>query len=277
MTSPAQTSAIAFFQQQLAAWGIPQLVADATKLVKQGLGADSITLALQQTAAYKQRFAANDLRRKAGLVELSPAQYVANETAYAQVLRQFGMPKGFYDSHDDFAKLLARDVSPAELSQRAQDAQEKYLLGPAANRAWWRDHFGGTDAEAIAAILDPDKALPLMERRLTQAQIGGAALRQGLQVSAGRADVLAAAGVTADQADQGYVNIAQALPTESAIAQRFGDHISQTEEESATFGTSGAAGALEKKRRLAASEAGLFAGKAAADTSSLSRSTAGSY
>jgi hypothetical protein len=277
MTSPAQQSAIAFFQQQLAAWGIPQLAADAAKLVKQGLGADAITLALRQSDAYKKRFAANDLRRKAGLAELSPAEYVATETAYAQVLRQFGMPAGFYDSHDDFTQLLAKDVSAAELSQRAQDAQSRYLLGPAENRAWWRDHFGGTDAEAIAAILDPGKALPLMERRLTQAEIGGAAARQGLQVSGVRAGELAAAGVTADQANQGYANIAQALPTESAIAQRFGDRIGQAEEEAATFGTAGAADSLEKKRRLQASETGLFAGKAAADSASLSRSTAGSY
>jgi hypothetical protein len=276
--TPDQQSASAALQQQLLNWGIPELATDVNRLIKQGLSEDAITLQLQESTAYQKRFAGNALRLKKGLAVLSPADYVNTETAYAQVLRQFGMPAGFYDSHDDFTNLIANDVSGAELSQRAQDAQEKYLLGPAENRQWWRDHIGGTDAEAIAAILDPGKAIPLVERRLTQSAIGGAALKQGLQVSTGRADELAAAGVTGDQAQQGYTAIAAALPTESAIAQRFGTGFGQTDLEAATFdGVAGSAAAQEKRRQLNAAEAGLFGGKAAADTSSLSRSTVGSY
>lgn len=275
--TPDQTSAIALFRSMLTSWGIAELVPDAQKLVLQGLGADSVTLALQQTAAYKKRFAGNALREKAGLPVLAPAEYVATEASYAQVLRQYGLPKGFYDSRDDFTNFIAHDVSAQELQQRASDAQEKYMLGPAENRDWWRNHYGGTDAEAIAGILDPTRALPIVQRRLTASAIGGAAAGQGLQVGTTQAEALAAAGVTDSQAQQGYAQIATGLPTDQAIAQRFGDHIGQAEEEAATFGTAGAADALEKKKRLASSEASLFGGKAAADTSSLSRPAAGSY
>lgn len=276
-TTPAQTSAIAWFKALLTSWGIAELVPDAQKLVLQGLGSDAITLQLQQTAAYKKRFAANDIRVKKGLAVLSPAEYVANEAAYAQVRRQFGLPRGFYDSKDDTDKLIGFDVSPAEWAERARDAQEKYMLGPAENRAWWRDHYGRTDAEAIASILDPEKALPLIDRRLAASAIGGAALAQGLSVGRTQAEYLGASGVTGDQARQGYGEIAAALPVDQAIAQRFGDTIDQATEEAAAFGTAGAAAAAEKKRRLAGSEAGLFAGRPGADTASLSRSTAGSY
>jgi hypothetical protein len=272
-----QASAIAWFKATLASWGIADLVPDAQKLVLQGLGADAITLALSQTAAYKKRFSGNELRRKAGLRELSPAEYVANETSYAGILRQYGLPKGFYDSRDDFTKFIASDVSPQELAQRAQDAQETFLTGPAENRQAWRDMYGLSDGAAIASILDPTRALPLVEKQLTAAKIGGAALGQGLSVGRTQAEYLAASGVTDTQARKGYADIATALPVDQGIAQRFGDHIVQTEEEAAAFGVAGAADALEKKRRLAASETGLFSGKSGADSASLSRSTVGSY
>jgi len=275
--NPAQASALAWFKQQLTAWGIPQLVPDAQKLVMQGLDNDAITLQLQDTDAYKKRFAGNALRIKAGLSVLSPAEYVATETTYASILRQYGLPKGFYDSHDDFTKWIAADVSPTELNQRASDAQEKYMLGPAENRSWWRDVYGGTDAEAVAAILDPTRALPIMESRLRASAIGGAALSQQLNVNRARAEEIAALGVTGDQAQAGYADIAYALPTESNIAQRFGEDVGQNELEAAKFNTADAAEAQRKLRLVNQSEVGLFAGKSGADSKSLSRSTTGSY
>jgi hypothetical protein len=277
MTSPAQTSAIAWFRSLLSSWGIAELVPDAQKLIMQGLGADAVTLSLEQTAAYKQRFAANEIRRKKGLAVLSPAEYVATAPAYAQAGRQFGLPAGFYDSRDDFTRLIGADVSPQEFADRARSAQELVLTGPAENRAAWRDFYGLSDGAAIAAILDPGRAMPLLEKQLQAARIGGAARAQGLGVDRTRAEYLAASGVTDAQARAGYGEIALGLPTEQAIAQRFGETIGQSEVEAATFGVAGAAEAEEKRRRLKASEAGLFAGRPGADTSSLSRSTVGSY
>lgn len=275
--TPVQTSAIAWFKAQLGQWGIGELAGDAQKLIMQGLGADAVTLQLEQTAAYKKRFAANDIRRKAGLRELSPAEYVSTETSYAQVLRQYGLPKGFYDSHDDFAQFLGKDVSPQELAQRATAAQDVFLTGPPENRQAWRDLYGLSDGAAIAAILDPDRALPLVQKQISAAKIAGAAIDQGLHVGRTQAEYLAGAGISDTQARQGYGEIATALPADQAIAQRFGDHIGQGEEEAATFGTAGAAAAAAKKKKLGESEAGLFGGRAAADTSSLARSAVGSF
>jgi hypothetical protein len=279
VTTPtsAQSSAIAFFKAQLARWGISELAGDAQRLIMQGVGEDSIQLELENTPAYKKRFAANELRRKAGLVELSPAEYVATETAYASVLRSYGLPKGFYDSRDDYTKWLAADVSPQELTQRASDAQQKYLNAAPENRTWWRQHYGGTDAEAIAGILDPAKAIPLMQQRLAAAAIGGAAGAQHLGLDTARAEYLAATGVTEAAARAGYADIAYALPDEAAIAQRFGATVGQADLWATKFGTADAAEAQRKLRQLNQSESGLFAGKPGADASSLSQSTAGSY
>lgn len=273
----AGASASAYLKALLAQWGISELYTDAQRLVLQGLDADAVLMQLQDTAAYKKRFSANDERKRRGLAVLSPAEYVATETAYAQVLRQFGLPKGFYDSRDDYTKFLGADVSPQELAQRASDAQEIMLTGPAENRRIWSEYYGLTDGAAIAAILDPGRALPLVQQQITAAKIGGAAAGQGLATGRTQAEYLAASGVTGEQARQGYAAIAAALPVDQAIAQRFGDRISLAEEEAAAFGVTGAAAAEEKRRRLAAAETGLFSGRAAADSSSLSHSTVGQY
>jgi hypothetical protein len=274
--SPAQQSASAYFKQLLNSWGIGEIFGDAQKLITEGLDTSTITLRLQDTDSYKKRFAVNDVRQKAGLPVLSPAEIVDTEASLSQVLREFGLPAQFW-TRAAVTDYIARDVSAAEVSRRAADAQALFLTGPAENRSAWRDYYGLSDGLAIAAILDPRKAQPLIHQQVLAAQIGGAAIGQGLTTSRGQAETLAAAGVTGEQATQGYAQVATAMPVDTGIAQRFGQQISQTEEEAAAFGTAGAAAATEKRRKLAAAESGLFAGRAAADTSSLSRPTVGQY
>lgn len=272
---PAQASASAYFKQLLESWGIGELFGDAQKLIREGLDSSTVSLRLQDTDSYKKRFAVNELRRKNGLPVLSPAEVVATEASMTQVLRSFGLPAQFL-TRDAVTKYIALDWSPAEMAKQAADAQALYLTGPAINRKAWEDL--GLDAGlGIAAILDPKTAEPIVHQRVVAAQIGGAALAQGLAASRANVESLAAQGVTADQAVQGYGQIAQALPTDQAIAQRFGEQINQSEEEQAVFGTAGSANAAEKRRRLAESEKGLFAGKSAADTATLSRQTVGRY
>lgn len=275
--TPAQQSGSAWFKQLLTDWGIPELYADAANLVTQGLDSAAITLRLAETDAYKKRFAVNGQRRARGLPVLSPAEIVATEASLAQVLREFGLPEQFWSTRQAVTDYIARDVSAAELSRRAADAQLLFLTGPQSNRDAWRDYYGLSDSWGIAAILDPKTAGPIVHQQVLAAQIGGAAVGQGLTVARPQAETLAAAGVTAEQATQGYAQVAAALPADIAIAQRFGTSIGQAEEEAAVFGTEGAAAATEKRKRLAEAEAGLFRGKSAADTSSLSRPTVGQY
>src|SRR6266496_3832948 len=278
-TTPIQQSAVDWFKQLLTSWGIAELVPDATKLVLQGLNADAITLQLQQTTAYRQRFAANEPRLKKGLPVLSPAEYISSEAAYQQVLRQYGMPKGFYDQRSDFTNWIANDVAPTELAQRAQDAAKTFLTGPEENRQAWFSYYGGSGPDAIqhaiATILDPGQALPLVEQRLTAAAIGGGAQAAGLSTDRAAAERLASFGVTGEQAVAGYSQIAADLPVEQQIAGRFGTGITQAEEEAAVF--LGGPGERQKKKTLAESEAGLFQRSAAASQTALSRPTAGQY
>jgi hypothetical protein len=274
--NPEQQTASQIIQAQLDAWGIGSLAADLNKLIRQGLGQDAILLQLQQSQAYKDRFAGNIARQRNGLAVLSPGDYVALETQYRGVLRQFGLPAGFYDANPDLQKFIENDVSPAELQTRAQAAQQVWLSADTSTKQAWTSYYGLTAGDAIATLLNPDVALPIVQRRATAAQIGGAAIDNGLAApTATRAEYLADKGVGQADAAKGYGQIGQAVATDQAIATRFGTDFGQTDEEDARL--VGLASAQRKLRDLQNSEQGLFSGRAGATSQSLTTATAGRY
>lgn len=273
--NPAQQSAADILRQMLQQWGIPELYNDAMRLIKQGLDENAILIQLQETSAYKQRFSANDARKKAGLPELNPAEYIATETQYRQVLRQFGLPPGFYDSPKDMQQFLAANVSPAELASRATAAQKIWVTGNQDYRDVWKNYYGLTDGDAIASLLDPKTALPLVEQRVTATQIGAAADRQGFSVARGRAEQLAGLGVDESAALTGYSQIGEATPTDQAIAGRFGTTYTLADEENDRL--LGLASAKRKRSDLYGKEEALFAERTGTTQAALSRAAAGGY
>lgn len=273
--NPDQQTASAIIRAQLQAWGIGELASEADKLIRQGLGSDAVILQLQQTDTYKKRFAANETRRQKGLGVLSPAEYVKLETQYQSIMRTFGLPATFYDSLDDFAKFISDDVAPTELQQRAQDAQQVWLSKDENVKQAWTQFYGLSAGDAIAAILDPKEALPIVQRKVTASQIGGQALANSLTTGATRAEQLVDLGVSAADAAKGYGEIGQALTTDQGIAARFGSTVNLQDEEDARI--LGLASAQRKLRSLQDQERGLFEGRAAADQKTLNRSTSGSY
>lgn len=275
MTAPNANSAQAIIRGFLQQWGLTELYSDVDRLIKDGLGTDAITLRLQETDAYQRRFAANKAREKAGLPVLTPAEYLAAESAYRQALQQYGLPASFYDQHQDFQNFIAKDVSAEEVSARASAAQQTWLSTDQATKTAWRQFYGLTDGAAIASILDPERALPIVQRMATAAQLGGLAMRNGLTADRSRLERYSDLGVNATNAASGFAEVGQTLATDQAIARRFGTTFSQEESEQARV--VGTASAMRKQRELADQEKALFDGRAAADRNSMSRRTTGSY
>lgn len=253
---PQQSSALAYMKSQLAAWGLAALTADVQSLITKGeTDSDTLTLALRDTTAYKQRFAGNAERVANGLAPLSEAQYLATEASYRQVLQAYGLPSGFYDQHSDFADFIGKDISPSEIQTRAQVAHDQYTAAPDYVKNLWATYFG-TQGDAVAAILDPKVATQVIQDRSTQVGIGGAAASQGLAVNQARAQQLQQAGVTTANAQKAYSQIAQAMPNDQQIAQRFGTTFNQSDEENDLL--LGQAAPAQKRQTLYGEEEGLF-------------------
>jgi hypothetical protein len=215
-------------------YNLGSLAPDILKYVQNGFNADTITLLLQDTPAYKQRFAGNQIRLNNGYAVLSPADYIATENAYRQTMRAAGLPSGFYDSPSDFSNFIGSDVSASEMNSRVQLASQATLTAsPQYTEAL--KQMGLSHGDLTAYFLDPTKALPILQQQATTAAIGSEALVRGLSFDQGYAKQLAQAGFSQSQAAQGYSQIAGEFSTLQKAAGAFGQNYGFGQEERAVF------------------------------------------
>jgi hypothetical protein len=248
-------------------YGLGSLVEDVKGLIQSNVSPSQFSLELQNTNAYKQRFAANQDRIKAGLKALTPAEYIGLEDQYQNIMRNYGMPSTYYTKDGTgkqagFEKFLANDVSASELEDRIATAQQRVLKSnPEVLQALKQFYPDINNADILAYTLDPANALTNIKRKVTAAEIGGAALAQGLQANGGTAESLAAQGITKAQAQQGYTDIAGILPRGSQLADIYGqDPYTQGTAEAEVFNTAGGAAAAAKRKKLTSLETAAFSG-----------------
>lgn len=235
----SQRDAYEALNSVFSSYGLGTLAGKIFDYVKQGFGADTISILLQQTDEYKQRFAGNELRKAKGLPVLSPAEYLSTESSYRQLMRQAGLPDGFYDQPSDFNDFIGKDVSPTELKSRVDLASQASVLASPELKNALLSMYGIDDSHITAYFLDPERALPTIQKQAAAAQIGAEALKRGLNIST-HAEDYAMAGISSQQAAQAYGQIAQQLPGYATIAGQYGMNVGQADLEASLFGATNA-------------------------------------
>jgi hypothetical protein len=258
----AKRSAFDIIGNTLDTYGLGELRGFANDLVfNRNIIDENILIGeLREQPAYKRRFAGNEQRRKAGLNALSEAEYIGLEKAYAQLMRQSGLPVGFYDDSSDFNNLIGGDVSVAELSERVNQGYEAVTNADPEVVQEMRRLYNIGDGELAAYFLDPQRATPMLLNQARAASIAGQSVRQGaFQLTAAQAEELARAGVGEEQARAGFQAIAAAGELFAPLPGQTGQAISQEEQVAGVFGTSAAAQQRIRRRtreRQAEFEAG---------------------
>lgn len=248
-------------------YGLGALSKNIYNYIVQGYSADTIKILLQQTDAWKKRFAGNELLRQQGAAVLSPEDYLNTESSYRQLLQAGGLPKGFYDSPDDFAKWIGSSVSPTELKGRIDEAVAATSQANPYYKQALSQLYGIGENDLTAYWLDPDRAAPLLQKQAAAAAIGAEALRRGFTVNQKDLENLATQGVNQESAAQGYSWISDTFDTVRAIANRYGEDWTQQQAEQDVF-TQGQE--QQKRKRLTAQEQGLFSGGAGSSVGGLS-------
>jgi len=225
--------------------------------------------------AYKTRFAANetiakrmkDGKGRPGDRLLTPYEYIQAEKGYETILREAGLPTGFYDTQDDFRRLIENSVSVGELTDRVNNAL--------------KDYYGWTEGELAAYMLDSEKAFDIVNSKFkytteeakqmyAAAEIGGAALRAGQLSDRAFAEEIFKSGKGA-QAESAFqtaaANQADYQRLTSLYGQAGGAQDLAREELALTGGTD----VTIKKKQLASKERAMFQQKSAIDTTSLAR------
>ena len=275
-------SAYDLLYSEFNALGIGGLVPELKKFIEDGVSPAEFTLRLRQTDAYKKRFAANAQRVAKGLRALSEAEYIGLEDQYQNVMRQYGLPETYYSrgemgKQEGFEKFIAGDVSAAELEDRISTAQKRVInANPEVTQALKTFYPGISNGDILAYTLDPSKAIEDIKRKVTAAEIGGAAVRAGLGTSVTDAEYLQRYGVTKEQADQGYQAAAQILPRASELSQIYkqGPYTQATAEQE-IFNLPGQVEAQKQRKKLTELETSAFSGRAG--MGALARERAGSF
>ena len=289
--SAGRNSAYDLLLAQFKLYGLEALISPLQDLITDDTSEGELTIMLRETPAYQKRFAANKSRVAGGLRALNEAEYLGMEDKYQTIMRNYGLPASYYAKGDlgrqeGFEKLIGFDVSAVELEDRIMTAQSRVInAAPEITTALKQFYPDITNGEILAYTLDPTKGLSDIKRKITAAEIGGAAIGAGLgytgntpEALRARAEQLASYGVTAESAKQGYDTIGAGLERGrqlSSIYQQPDYNQAVAEEE--IFNLPGQTQAGEKRKKIIGLEKATFGGQTGVSSGALSQNRAGSY
>ncbi len=280
----ARKSAFDLLREQFAQYGLEGLVDPLKGLIQENVSPSEFAVRLRQTEPYKKRFAANAARISKGLRALSEAEYITLEDSYQNIMRNYGLPASYYTRGDmgrqeGFEKFIGGDVSPAELEERVLTAQNRVINAPPQVKDALKQFYPDiNNSDILAYTLDPEKGLADIKRKVTAAEIGGAAMGAGLATDVGRAEELARFGVTAERAREGYQAAVPIIERGRQLSGFYNESpYTQATAEEELFGLTYAPEATAKRKRLTALEQASFAGQSGMTGGALSRDRAGSF
>ena len=289
-------SAYDLLYQQFNALGLGSLVEPLKALIADaGVSPSEFAIKLQETDAYKKRFSANAQRIAAGLRALSPAEYIGLEDQYQNIMRNYGMPESYYTKGElgkqsGFDKLIAGDVSAVELEDRLQTAYDRVIkTNPEISQALRNFYPEISDGDILAYALDPKNALAEIKRKVSAAEIGGAALSAGLlgktpeEIAKNlpgfgqRAKELVGFGITGQQYGAQSPFITSAAERGGQLASIYGqDTYGRTQAESEAFNITGATEARKQRQKLTQLEQASFSGSSGT-SNAIARDRAGAF
>lgn len=177
------TSMLASFKLEgLAGWLDKQIMDDVSE--------EMIFLNLYDQPEYQTRFPGMKSLRAAGRT-ITEDEYTRIENAMMQTARFFDLPKGFYDGPEDFGNLIGKQVSAKEYQDRLQVGQDlARSLNPEVKQQLL-DLYSVGEGDLTAYVLDPDRALSLIQKQAKAATFVGLGRAFGFkmpEITAARAE-----------------------------------------------------------------------------------------
>lgn len=281
--SAQQIDSIAAIKALLASYGIGDLSDAITNAVIKGYSTDTIQLIMQDpnstdplAVAFQVRFPANKVRAAAGKSVLSPSEYLRAERSYTEVLKSYGVSS--LASKEKLSQFISNDISATEVADRVGLAINRVQNADADTKKALAEYYPMLNqADIIGAVLDPAEGLPALQRKVQIAEIGGAALAQGIKTSEGKtnikmgAEALANLGVTKEAARTGFQTVAEVAPRGQFLSDiSTGEDYTQLQAEQEAF--QGLASAKRARVSLTEQEKARFGGSSGVGKGSLATS-----
>lgn len=297
LNKSSQIDAVAAITALLASYGIGDLGTSIVDAVQKGYSAETINLMMQDpngtdplATAFQKRFSANKIRAAAGKAVLSPAEYLAAEKSYSQVMQSYGVSS--LATRDKLSSFIANDISASEVADRVGLAINRVQNADPETKKMLATYYPSLNqADIVGAVLDPAEGLPALQRKVQIAEIGGAALTQGLNTTlaaqtalktgyeglttgAMGAEEIANLGLTTAQVKQAYQGVAEVTPRAeflSSISQ--GEDYTRLQAEQEAF--QGLASARRARMSLTEQEKARFGGSSGISKTGLTSQKSG--
>jgi hypothetical protein len=235
---------------------------------------EALLIKLYDQPEYQARFPGMAALQKKNRT-ITEAEYIKLENSYAETLRFFDLPKGFMDDRATFGKMIAAEVSPKELQDRAQIAQDLAKTTNPAIRKALTDFYGVGEGGITAYVLDADKALPLIQKQAKTATIAGVGSAAGFSLGNTESELMAAKGVyqAMNETDMTKAFGAAAQLRDAQQRLAYLDRTTYDKQEALAAGIEGDQGAILASQKRAQREVARFTGSSGVSTQSLRSNT----
>jgi LysM repeat protein len=270
----AERDAYAALSTLFTGYGLGSLVPKIITFLQQGFGSDTITSLLQQTPEYQQRFSGNQARVANGLQVLTPAEYLATEASYRQILQSAGLDPAFM-TRTQYSDWIGKDISPTEVQNRVNLAVDATTNAPPELTTAF-SKIGINVGDLASYFLNEKNPMPVLQQKMAQAQIMEAGFQSGLSnVNPTSALQYAKMGVTYQGALSGYQKVADVLQTANNLTGIYKSQnpYTQTQAEQEFLGSSGTAQLA--REQLSRQETATFSGEGGVGQKSFAQQTAG--
>lgn len=240
----------AAFEQMLKNYGLSELVQWAKDQFTQGKTPDEINLALEDQPAFQRKYSAIFDRRAKGLPPISVTDIMSYRQQALNLEHFYDLPAGMISDDQHVNTAITSDISFDELSHRVTLGASVALNQPPEVAAWLEQTYGIGHGGLIAYFVDPAHAMPYIERAAASGLVAGASQRQGFgALSRAEAEQLAQAGVSADQANQVFGQLAQSKELLDPLAGTGESAIGRDVQLGVVEGEAGAVKALQQRAR----------------------------
>lgn len=213
--------------------------------------------AMRTSPAYERYFPGNTLAP--GQFALSEADYLSYQQQARDLMAEYGLPAEYFDRDEDVGRLVAGQVRLSQLEERIRKGYSAALQARPEVRDELSRSFGFGIGDLAAFWLDPTKGEDLLQRKYTEAQIRAASRTTGYgQLDLEDSELLAAQGVTGEQAEQGFGALVEGRGLFEGLIGSREDDIALQDQLGATF--LGDAEQRERIRRRAESRIAAFQG-----------------
>ena len=201
----AQQSAKATLTNMLDQWGLASLAGQMWQEYLKGTPIDQIMSDIRNSDAYKQRFPGMADLVKSGHA-ITEADYIAKESTDMSLLHAYGLDS-LGTNRQFLGNLIGNMVSTTELQTRLDTYQQVVQQLPHEVKDYLQSNYGVHAGDLLHFWLNPDEALPELQRKAQAAEVGGAAAVSGFGfIDPKVAARLAGIGVNFTQALSGFEN-----------------------------------------------------------------------